>query len=887
NNSFSYLEMLCKCGKNANHYETKKEGPNKGRWFYSCPLRKCGFFLWDGPSSSSKTSSQSVTSAPRPQKSTNFSSTSTISNNSSAETPTSSSRILPNWGKQTVQPNNAQKIKQLVPQQDKVDIYFSIFDKNKFIVRGYHQKLVSLWKEVPNSLFNVSERGWVMPLSQYQNCMQKLRNVKDVKMNINEFPPYVVKLFCGIDEIEAKRNEAVREIHEKIPSELWDTLMNFQKEGVTQAIMRNGRILLGDEMGLGKTIQALTICKFYESEWPVLIICPSSLRLTWSSEIQKWLGVRESHIQVIFHLKDKINRPTPKFLITSYDCAAKIGGDFADKFNIIITDEAHYLKNKDTKRSKSICPLIQNATRALLLTGTPALSKPIELFSLANALDKTTFSTFTQYGIRYCNASKGVYGWDYSGASNLEELHWLLERTILIRRLKADVELELPPKTRQIVHIDISATAKREIRKMKKESEELYGIAKSASGQMKKDAEMKGKALLVQMWAETGRSKVPAIQEYLSEIHENSEKKFIVFGHHLEVLDAITDYFSTKLNAKYIRIDGNTNPQHRQALCDQFQEDKKTRIAVLSLTAASTGLTLHAADLVIFAELFWNPSTLLQAEDRAHRIGRRGSVDIKYMLVKDTSDTIQWQIVRSKLRVVGKMLDNDFGKVTMDEGTSFGAAVPDILSWFEQADESNNLPLDDNTGASQNVIDVDKSIPKLQDDNTEISRDVKDINQKLYDNNTGISQDIIDIDGSIPKLQDDDLFNWPYDDYDNDISVIDLTEPSYPDKKEADYDESIWQCWDQKDYSTHWLKYTNFGIIPPDYVISDPGYTEYISRFSKPSSSVISPCTIFSRRDNSDNNNNIKDSNLTPRPSLKRELEEAFHSPLSKKPKRE
>ncbi|CAG8759164.1 3946_t:CDS:10 [Gigaspora margarita] len=848
--------MLCKCGKNANHYETKKEGPNKGRWFYSCPLRKCGFFLWDGPSTSN-TSGQSVKSAPRPprpQKTTNFSSYSTTSNNStnlSAETPSSSSRILPDWGKQTVQPNNAQKIKQLVPQQDKVDIYFSIFDKNKFIVRGYHQKLVLLWKEMPNSLFNVSERGWVMPLSQYQNCMQKLRNVKDVKMNIHEFPPYIVKLFCGIDDIEAKRNEAVREIHERIPSELWDTLMNFQKEGVTQAVIRNGRILLGDEMGLGKTIQALTICKFYESEWPVLIICPSSLRLTWCSEIQKWLGVRESHIQVIFHLKDKINRPTPKFLITSYDCAAKIGCDFADKFNIVITDEAHYLKNKDTKRSKSICPLIQNATRALLLTGTPALSKPIELFSLANSLDKTTFSTFTQYGIRYCNASRGAYGWDYSGSSNLEELHWLLERTILIRRLKADVELELPPKTRQIVHI--------EIRTMKKESEELYRIVQRSSGQMKKDAEMKGKALLVQMWAETGRSKVPAIQEYLSEIYENSEKKFIVFGHHLEVLDAITDYFSAKLNAKLIRIDGNTNPHHRQALCDQFQEDKKTRIAVLSLTAASTGLTLHAADLVIFAELFWNPSTLLQAEDRAHRIGRRGSVDIKYMLAKDTSDTIQWQLVRSKLRVVGKMLDNDFGKVTMDEGTSFGAAAPDILSWFVQADESNNLPLDDNIEVPQNVIDVDKPIPKLHD-YTEIL-DIDKSNQQLQDNNTEVSQDeidIIDIDESIPKLQDD-----------------------------AEYDESIWQCWDQKDYSTHWLKYTNFGIMPPDYVISDPGYKEYISQFSKPSSSVVSPCTMFSRRDNSDNNNDNKDLNLTSRPSLKRGLEEAFHSPLSKKPKHE
>jgi len=215
--------------------------------------------------------------------------------------------------------------------------------------------------------------------------------------------------------------------------------------------------------------------------------------------------------------------------------------------------------------------------------------------------------------------------------------------------------------------------------------------------------------------------------------------------------------------------------------------------------------------------------------------------------------------VRSKLRVVGKMLDNDFGKVTMDEGTSFGAAAPDILSWFVQADESNNHPLDDNIEVPQNVIDVDKPIPKLHD-YTEIL-DIDKSNQQLQDNNTEVSQDeidIIDIDESIPKLQDD-----------------------------AEYDESIWQCWDQKDYSTHWLKYTNFGIMPPDYVISDPGYKEYISQFSKPSSSVVSPCTMFSRRDNSDNNNDNKDLNLTSRPSLKRGLEEAFHSPLSKKPKHE
>ncbi|RHZ63139.1 hypothetical protein Glove_332g22 [Diversispora epigaea] len=407
--------------------------------------------------------------------------------------------------------------------------------------------------------------------------------------------------------------------------------------------------------------------------------------------------------------------------------------EYEDKFNIIVCDEAHYLRNRTTKRARNICPLIQKAKRALLLTGTPALSKPSELFSLANALDKSTFASFPQYGARYCAAVRGAFGWDYSGSSNLSELNWLLERTILIRRLKKDVELQLPPKTRQIIYVDIPASALREIQALQKESKKYHSIARTSTGSQRRDAELKGKALIVQMWSETGRSKVPAVQEYLFEIYNNSEKKFLIFAHHIEVLDSITEFIESKLKAKYIRIDGSTNQSRRQALVDEFQDDKRIRIAVLSLTAASAGLTLHSADLVIFAELFWNPSTLLQAEDRAHRIGRQGCVDIKYILVKDTSDSIQWEMVRQKLKVVGKMLDNNIDKVTMEEGTSFGAIDPDLLSWFGKVSgENDNKPEstnnnNDTTNDMKNIENIENTENIENIENTENIENIENI----------------------------------------------------------------------------------------------------------------------------------------------------------------
>ncbi|CAG8594392.1 11800_t:CDS:2 [Paraglomus brasilianum] len=647
--------MLCRCGNPVNHLQTKK-GTNAGRWFYTCRANKCGFFAWDYSNAADKKGAKSQQNG--------YSKSKSVSNNSKSDDNTKSDSNRSRNGNQS----------------SKTNITFSIYDKSRFIVRGYHEKLIEFWRSIPKSSWNPSNKGWVIPFEDYESSLKNLKMQKNLNIEINEFPPYVVKLFgSGVDADERYKQTEI-ETQRKIRRELWESLLPYQKEGVVRSVMRNGRILLGDEMGLGKTVQALAVCSFYRGDWPVLVVCPATLRTNWQNEINKWLD--ETNVQTVFHAADSVSVPTPHFVVISYDLCLRLDEHLRDRFRIIICDEAHQLKNKDSQRSKLLIPLIQKTKRALLLTGTPAISRPVELFPQLTALEKNVFPAFRQYGARYCNGYKGPFGWDYTGSSNLEELNWMLEQTVLIRRIKKDVELELPTKGRQLVCIEIDETFKREFKKLKGSSESLRQQIVTASGLQQKRLVRQKETLMTKMYLFTGTAKIPPVIEYLTTLYKETTKKFLVYAHHLSILDAIEEALTTELKADVIRIDGSTAAQHRQALCDTFQTDPRIRVGILSLTAASAGITLTAADMVIFAELYWNPSCLLQAEDRAHRIGRDAHVDVKYLIAKDTADEILWPLIQDKLRVVGKMLDNDFMKVSLKEGTSFGKRDP-LLTDYE------------------------------------------------------------------------------------------------------------------------------------------------------------------------------------------------------------
>uniref|UniRef100_A0A8C2QQT2 DNA annealing helicase and endonuclease ZRANB3 n=1 Tax=Capra hircus TaxID=9925 RepID=A0A8C2QQT2_CAPHI len=384
----------------------------------------------------------------------------------------------------------------------------------------------------------------------------------------------------------------------------------------------HGKMINLSSMGLGKTVQAIGIAYFYKEEWPVLVVVPSSLRYPWTEEIEKWIPeLSPEEINVIQNKTDGLI-----FVVTVIGTLLAFNERVQNNFKVVIVDESHYMKSRSATRSRILLPIVQKAKRAILLTGTPALGRPEELFMQIEALFPQKFGTWTEYAKRYCNAHVRYFGkrpqWDCRGASNLNELHQLLS-DIMIRRLKAEVLTQLPPKIRQRIPFDLPSAAAKV------------------------------------------RTHAGAVKDYIKMMLQNDSLKFLVFAHHLSMLQACTEAVIEN-KTRYIRIDGSVPSSERIHLVNQFQKDPETRVAILSIQAAGQGLTFTAATHVVF--LYWDPGHIKQAEDRAHRIGQCSSVNIHYLIANGTLDTLMWGMLNRKAQVTGSTLNGRKEKLQAEEG---------------------------------------------------------------------------------------------------------------------------------------------------------------------------------------------------------------------------
>ncbi|XP_042850292.1 DNA annealing helicase and endonuclease ZRANB3 isoform X4 [Panthera tigris] len=427
--------------------------------------------------------------------------------------------------------------------------------------------------------------------------------------------------------------------------------------------------MVADEMGLGKTIQAIAIAYFYKEEWPLLIVVPSSLRYPWTEEMEKWIPeLSPEDISVIQNKTDIGRISTSKVTILGYgllttDAETLICALNNQNFKVVIVDESHYMKSRNATRSKILLPIVQTAKRAILLTGTPALGRPEELFMQIEALFPQKFGTWTEYAKRYCNAHVRFFGkrpqWDYRGASNLSELHHLLS-DIMIRRLKTDVLTQLPPKVRQRIPFDLPSAAAKELNTSFEEWEKLMRAPNSGATETVM-------GLITRMFKQTAIAKAGAVKDYIKMMLQNDSLKFLVFAHHLSMLQACTEAVIEN-KTRYIRIDGSVPSSERIHLVNQFQKDPDTRVAILSIQAAGQGLTFTAATHVVFAELYWDPGHIKQAEDRAHRIGQCSSVNIHYLVANGTLDTLMWGMLNRKTQVTGSTLNGRKEQLQAEEG---------------------------------------------------------------------------------------------------------------------------------------------------------------------------------------------------------------------------
>ena len=347
---------------------------------------------------------------------------------------------------------------QLIDEK-RVDINLSFFPE---------PNVISIFREhQTNYIQEIKE--WSLPFTNYISLFNTLMNLGEFKLNPIPVNTIDIMFEKKLDQLkflnqpdENSKSKRLTYIIDyssdnlnppklnDLPKALLKNLYRFQKQGIIFGIKKNSRLLIADEMGVGKTVQAIGL----------------SLKFAWRDEITLWLSeiLKKDEVQVIRNSKNDFKQDK-KYYIISYDLSVRMVSKIIDqKFNYIIADEAHYLKSRTAKRTKSLTPILQRAKRVVLLTGTPILAKPMEIYPLLHILRPDKFKGFKEFGTRYCDPKLLPFGLvDWSGSSNSRELNSILNK-LMIRRLKKDVLSQLPPKKRQKIEI---STDSKIIRKLK------------------------------------------------------------------------------------------------------------------------------------------------------------------------------------------------------------------------------------------------------------------------------------------------------------------------------------------------------------------------------------------------------------------------------------
>jgi len=421
--------------------------------------------------------------------------------------------------------------------------------------------------------------------------------------------------------------------------------LNHQKESI-QKLVENKKFILADDMGLGKTTSTI-IAALETGAKKVMIICPATLKINWKREIENYTD------RSIYIAEGKNYSTESDFVIINYDIIKNFHNPknkedsqiLKSNFDLVIIDEAHYIKNAQAQRTKLINDLVKDIDRLWLLTGTPMTSRPIDYYNLLSLSDSPVAKNWMAYVIRYCNGYQFRVGnrkvWNVMGASNLEELRDRTQNTIL-RRLKEDV-LDLPDKIITPIYLRLKSKLYEDV------MGEYYNW-------YEKNPE-ESKSLTVQFTKLTKVRQIIADEKISQtiELAENiieQDKKVIIFCNFTDSLNKIVEHFGKIA----VKIDGSNSKEQRQHSVDEFQNNPKVKVFVGNIKAAGVGITLTSAEVVIMNDLSFLPSDHAQAEDRAYRYGQKNNVLVYYPIFENTIEGVIYDIINEKKRVIATVM---------------------------------------------------------------------------------------------------------------------------------------------------------------------------------------------------------------------------------------
>lgn len=433
-------------------------------------------------------------------------------------------------------------------------------------------------------------------------------------------------------------------------------LRDYQKVG-TIAIIENDKLLLADECGLGKTPQAITALNGMPETERVLIACPKHLALNWLDEWDKFSTREDLTIKLLTTKKTKkataIRKEAVKssgvFVVTYASATKLIELLKKAKWDLLICDEAHMIKNPKSARGKAFKLINNRAKRTLLVTATPIPNRVNEIFPLLQLLDwPDKFYPFTK---RYCEGYQGDFGWSCDGASNLPELSHRLRGSVMVRRTQSEVLDSLPSVTHKLVRLAVDkgdVVAKKQLELLGFSS--LEDLENINLGFFTSSIPID---VVVSLRIEMALHKKPQVVDYVMNI-VGPEEPIVVFAYHLSVINAYQKAFEDK-GLRVRIITGEVGAEERHQIVSEFQ-DGHLDVVIGNIMAMGTGLTMTRARHLVYAELDWSPGNIEQGNGRVIRVTQERAVFIHYLVAIDSIEAWIAKTLTRKDRVLNASL---------------------------------------------------------------------------------------------------------------------------------------------------------------------------------------------------------------------------------------
>lgn len=530
--------------------------------------------------------------------------------------------------------------------------------------QAWVQQLAKI-KAIPRRIFDSESKKWVIPNTEYNlqllkasgfTCSNKVE-VKSADKGKKIIVPAKYAEYVkapeqvpAFDPVEIQRDKI--NVHTlRADGELIPGLRPYQVDFIKFAEMNNGRVMLGDDMGTGKTLQSLAWLCFNRS-FPALIVVNAPTKLQWCQEFKRWLSKVPGCPTRCKPLFGKTPKKLEKY------CSYIINWDILDAwaptlaqhgFQCIVGDEAQAIGNPESKRALAFRQLSSVIPECIVMSGTPARSKPKQFWTCMSCVNPNLFPSYEAYCYRYCQPKMGLYGITFDGATHVKELHAKLV-SVMIRRTKDEVMAFLPPKTIQVVPLESDETAMKQYMAAEDQCEESKSMREAL-------AKIMSTAFLV---------KEKALVEWVEDFLETSNEKLLLFAYHRSAVDLLHEHFK-KYNAA--KIYGGMNPQEREENKQRFISDPTCKIIVGNVQSLGTGVDglQTVCCNVAFAEFSTTSTDMGQAMDRLHRGGQERPVNVFYLIAPNTIDEEIAETLNEKAEKLSQVLDGKCEQLIADD----------------------------------------------------------------------------------------------------------------------------------------------------------------------------------------------------------------------------